>query len=189
MPAPTSDSRPRVSVYLGVSLDLQIAHADGSLEFLDRHQQHDYGYDAFMADVDALVMGRTTWDTVLGFGVQWPFGARRVIVCTHRPLGEVPADAAPWVTTHSGALAPLLDRLAGEGVRHVYLDGGATVRAALAEDVVDALTLTLMPELLGAGRPLFGADVPPSRWHLAGLDRWPNGAVQLRYERARDSAE
>jgi dihydrofolate reductase len=176
-------------VYLGTSLDLQIAHADGSLAFLDRHQHHDYGYDAFMADVDALVMGRTTWDTEVGFGVAWPFGTRRVVVCTHRPLDQVPNDAAAFVSSHAGALTPLLEQLAREGGQHVYLDGGATVRAALAEDVVDALTLTVMPELLGAGRPLFGAGVPPSRWELAGLDRWPNGAVQLRYTRLRDATQ
>jgi dihydrofolate reductase len=185
---PNSDPapRPRVSVYLGASLDLQIAEADGSLAFLERHQHADYGYDAFIADVDALVMGRRTYDAVLGFGIAWPFGERRVVVCTHRPLGAVAPDAAPYVTTHAGPLAPLLERLGTHGVRHVYLDGGETVRRGLQEDVVDALTFTILPEVVGNGRPLFDATVPPSRWTLGGVSSWPSGAVQLHYERTRD---
>lgn len=182
----TGDRRPRVSVYLGVSLDLQIAEADGSLAFLDRHEHADYGYDAFIADVDALVMGRRTYDTVLGFGIPWPFGTRRVVVRTRRPLGAVPADAAPYVTAHEGPLAPCLAQLAADGLRHVYLDGGETVRQGLREDVVDALILTLLPEIVGDGRPLFDRTVPASRWTLDGVASWPNGAVQLRYARQRD---
>lgn len=177
--------RPRVTVYLGTTLDHRIADADGGLAHLDPYAaaDRDYGYDAFIATVDALVMGRHTLDTVLGFGIPWPFGERRVVVCTHRPL---PEGLPPQVSSHQGALVPLLSSLAAEGIAHVYLDGGALVRQGLREDVVDALVLTMVPELLGPGTPLFGDDIPRSAWRLEAHTAYPSGTLQLRYARRRD---
>lgn len=173
--------RPLVSVYLGVSLDLRIAEAEGALDFLAPYQQppEDYGYAAFMAEIDAVILGRTTFDTVMGFDGPWPFGDRPVVVLTHRPLPPGPATAR----AHAGGLVPLLTELGAQGVRHVYLDGGAAVRQGLREGVVDALTLSVVPELLGTGRPLFDDTVPRSTWTSVGTTAYPSGLVQLRYRR------
>jgi len=175
---------PRVSAYLGISLDGCIAEADGGLGFLAPYQAAgtDYGYTDFMATVDAVVMGRATFDVLRTFDVPWPFGERPVVVLTHRVLPATPSVPAT-VSVQSGALKPLLHRLATAGVRHVYIDGGQVVRQALQEDVVDTLTLSVVPELLGQGRPLFGPEVPRSHWRLIGSEPWRSGLVQLRYER------
>lgn len=174
--------RPRVSVYIATSLDQFIARPDGGLDWLDTVLQpgEDYGYAAFMATVDTLVVGRATYDTVLGFG-EWPYTGKRVAVLTHRPF--VPQFGEELC---SGALVPILNRLGTEGVRHVYLDGGNAVRQGLAEGVVDELTLSIVPRLLGRGRPLFGDIVPEVSWTLVSSRSFPTGLVQLRYTIARD---
>lgn len=173
-------ARPRVAVYIATSLDGCIARADGSLDWLERVQAagEDNGYGAFMDAVDALVLGRTTWDTVVGFG-EWPYAAKRVVVLTHRPL-----DAAHGEAAHAGALLPLLERLGAEGVRRVYLDGGVAIRQGLAEGVVDELTLSVVPVLLGGGIGLFGPGLPPLDLRWVEARRFPSGLVQSRYERA-----
>jgi dihydrofolate reductase len=174
-------TRPLVAVYIAVSLDHYIARDDGSLDWLARVQGdggEDYGYAAFMASVDALVLGRSTWDTVLGFDA-WPYEAKRVVVLTHRALSATHGEE-----THAGALAPLFERLGAEGVTRVYLDGGAAIRQALAEGLVDELTLSVVPVLLGAGRPLFARGLPELSMRLVEAKGYPSGLAQLRYVRA-----
>ncbi len=174
--------RPLVSVYLGVSLDLQIAHTDGALNFLAPYQQsdEDYGYAAFLEGIDAVILGRRTLDAILGFDASWPFGDRRVLVLSHRPLPPVPIT----VSAHAGPLTPILDTLGRAGIRHAYLDGGHAVRQGLQEGVVDTITLSIVPEVLGTGRPLFDESVPRSHWQLESSETYDTGLVQVRYRRS-----
>jgi dihydrofolate reductase len=173
--------RPRVSVYLALSLDGYIAREDGGLDWLERMQVpgEDYGYAEFYGGVDALVLGRRTYDAVLDFP-DWPFDGKRVVVLTHRPLRPRHGERA-----HAGALEPLLRELAREGARRVYLDGGNAVRGALAEGLVDDLTLSWVPVVLGRGRPLFDRSLLSSEWQLAGSRAFSTGLVQCRYHRRR----
>lgn len=173
--------RPEVAVYIAVSLDGFIARSDGSLDWLESVQVpgEDYGYANFFRHIDALVLGRGTYDAVLRFP-EWPFTGKRVVVLTHWPV-----DPRHGETTHAGELKPLLKDLAQEGVRRVYLDGGAAVRQGLREDVVDELTLSWIPVLLGSGRPLFNHGLPGSQWRLQETRGFPSGLVQAHYRRAR----
>jgi dihydrofolate reductase len=132
----------------------------------------DYGFAQFFAQVDTVVMGRATYDTVLGFD-EWPFTGKRVVVLTHRAITPLHGE-----TPHSGALAPLLHALAGQGSRHVYLDGGKAIRGGLAENVIDDMTISTVPVLLGRGRSLFGETVPASTWDLADSRGYASGLVQ-----------
>lgn len=172
--------RPIVSVYIAVSIDGCIARDDGGLDWLEGVQDaggDDYGYAEFMSTIDAVILGRATYDSVRTFDV-WPFTGRRVIVLTNRPLLPL-FDEAPY----AGALQPLLERLAADGIGRVYLDGGATIRQGLDEGVVDDMTLSIVPVLLGTGRPLFSRGLPGSQWALTGAESYPTGLVQLRYQR------
>jgi dihydrofolate reductase len=169
----------RVSVFVGVTIDGFIAREDGSLDYLAPWESEEHGYEAFMRSIDALVIGRATYDTVLGFDA-WPYEGKRVVVLTHRPFAPRRDE-----TRHAGALAPLLSRLATEGVRGVYLDGGVAIRQGLDEDLVDDMTLSTVPLLLGAGRPLFGGRPDTKSWTLASVRSYPSGLVQARYERKR----
>jgi dihydrofolate reductase len=180
-------SRPRCSVFIASSLDGYIARPDGGLDWLSIVERagEDYGYRQFFDSVDAVVMGRRTYDTVLGFDA-WPYVGKRCIVLTHAPPPALRHDEA----FATGAPAPLLERLAGEGVRRVYVDGGAVIRQFLAAGLVDDLTLSIIPVLLGGGIRLFDGDAvaatsPGSAdrpLRLADARSFDSGLVQLRYQ-------
>lgn len=169
----------QVRVFIGVSLDGFIAREDGSLDFLKPFEGEDHGYDEFMCSIDVLVVGRSTYDSVLGFDA-WPWEGKRVVVLTHRPL-----DARYGETTHTGTLAPLIARLVAEGVRGVYLDGGIAIRQGLEEDVVDEMTISTVPVMIGAGRRAVGGPPQTKAWTLGLVRQYPSGLVQVRYERKR----
>ncbi len=167
--------RPRVSAFLGASLDGFIAEADGGLGFLAPFEGEDNGYRAFYAAVDTLLMGRKTYETVLGFDA-WPFSDRRVVVLTRNP--RTPRFNERF---RSGAPAEVLDTLASEGARHVYADGGQVVTQFLAAGCLDALTVTFVPVVLGTGIRLFGSDPGRHRLELESTRSFDSGMVQLRY--------
>ena len=169
--------RPRCSAFIATSLDGFIAGPGGSLEWLKMVERpgEDYGYRAFFDSIDALVLGRNTYDAVLGMGT-WPYAGKRCIVLTHRRgasrHGETLIEATP-----SEALASL----ARHGVQHVYVDGGAVVRQFLTAGHLDHLTLSVVPVVLGSGIPLFTPDGAERRLLLEDVRSWPSGLAQLRY--------
>jgi dihydrofolate reductase len=170
--------RPLVSAFLGVSLDGFIAGEGGDLSWLEEHSSDPpeaTGYTALMAEVDVLVMGRNTHDAVRGFE-PWPYPGRRLVVLTHRPL-----EVRHGEERFDGPLQELLARLGREGCRHAYLDGGSAVRQGLAAGLVDRLTLSWLPVVLGRGVPLFGPELPRRRWRLEWSRSLPSGLVQACY--------
>lgn len=174
----------RTSAFLACSLDGFIARLDGGLDWLEQANARvppgeDCGYGAFFATVDVLVMGRCTFDKVLTFP-DWPYGATRVVVLSRGGVA-VPPALGDRVSVSAQPPAALCARLAAEGCRHAYVDGGVTVQSFLGAGLLGELTLTTVPVLLGAGRPLFGAlpqDVPLE--HLSTV-AYPSGLVQSRY--------
>lgn len=187
-----ASSRPHVEVFIATSLDGFIARPDGSLDWLVQAQAtapagEDFGYAEFMANIDALVMGRKTFDTVLGFD-PWPYGERPVWVMSRQPTLAIPEALRPAVR-HGGADArALLLQLAQSGVRRVYLDGGELIQAFLFEDLVDRITLTTIPVLLGQGRRLWGALPADRAWTMEAARHWDCGFVQGRYARRADAS-
>jgi len=177
-------TRPRVSLFLGLSLDGFIAGDDHNLDWLHdalepTDEPEDTGFAAFMASVDVLVIGRNTYDVVLNF-TPWPYPAKRVIVLTTRP-----AESKHGETFYNGPLTSLVEQLGNEGFKRVYLDGGITARQGLEEDLVDDMTLSWVPIVLGSGRPLFDRALPERRWTLKRSRAFGSGLVQAEYERAR----
>ncbi len=167
----------RVSVFVGASIDGFIAEEDGGLDFLKPFEGEEHGFDEFFRTIDALVIGRATYETVLGFDA-WPYKGKRVVVLTHRPI-----EATHGETTHSGPLAPLMAGLTADGICRVYLDGGVAIRQGLEEDLIDDMTISFVPVTLGAGRPLFGGKAQKMHWTLTSVRNNPSGLVQLSYER------
>ena len=171
-------------VFVGVSVDGFLARTDGDLDWLTSRGEEagDAGYDAFVADVDHVVLGRRTYETVAGFE-PWPYGTRRVLVVTASGL---PAPDARVQAV--GSLEEAVAVLDADGARRVYVDGGATIQTFLAADLVDTLTLSAVPVLIGAGVPVFGtlpADVP---LRLESSRVLPGGMVQSTYAVVRDAA-
>lgn len=169
--------RPRCSGYMAASLDGFIARADDGLDWLDAVQRpgEDYGFAAFFASVEALLLGRNTWEVARRF-VPWPYAAKRCVVLTSRP-----AEGSHGETFHAGDPAPLLARLHGEGVKRVYVDGGVTVARFLAAGLLDDLTVSLIPVLLGEGIRLFPGGYAERGLELTGSRSFPSGLVQVEY--------
>ena len=174
----TTDARPKCLVFIATSLDGYIARADGSIEWLHmvELEGEDYGFKAFMDGVDAVVMGRKTYDTVAGFDGPWPYEGKRLVVLTHRA-----SDPKHGETFYAGEVAALVEQLGREGVRNIYIDGGEVVTQFLKAELVDRMTVSLIPTTLGAGRPLFCGGHPERRWTLEHSRAWPTGLVQVTY--------
>jgi dihydrofolate reductase len=168
----------KASVFVGVSVDGFIARLDGGLDFLPQDPEP-HGYDEFMASVDALVIGRKTFETVLGFGT-WPYGEKPVIVLSTRPLGTVPAGAV--VERMSGDPADIVAQCEARGLGHVYVDGGITIQRFLAAGLIERLIITRVPVLIGTGIPLFGALPRDIVLRHVATRQYASGLVQSEYE-------
>jgi len=149
----------KLSVYIATSLDGFIAREDDSLDWLDAAsatvpEGEDCGFASFMNSVDALVMGRNTYEKVLSFG-QWPYGDKPVIVLSSRAL-EIPPNLRTSVEHSSESPKELYERLSNAGLKRLYIDGGITIQRFLAAGLIDDLTITVIPVLLGKGKSLFG---------------------------------
>ena len=169
--------RPRFSVFIATSLDGFIARSDGGIDWLAMVEtpSQDYGYPQFFASIDTLLVGRGTYDTALGFP-EWPYRHKRCLVLTHRPITPRYDE-----TAIAGEPCAIARELYEAGARHVYVDGGATIRQFLAAGLVDSLTLSVVPILLGSGLRLFGPEQPETRLQLKQVRDFPTGLVQLRY--------
>lgn len=172
----------KASVYIATSLDGFIARDDGSLDWLPdpAGSDGDMGYQAFMDTVDVLVMGRNTYETVLGFGGEWPYGDKRVVVLS-RTLTQL-ADSVPdTVTLMSGTPAEVVAELAESGAQHLYIDGGTVIQAFLWAGLIQELIITRIPVLIGSGIPLFGPlDNDITLQHVE-TQVFTNGLVQSKY--------
>jgi len=169
----------KASVFVGTSLDGFIARVDGSLDFLPAGGGEPHGYDEFMATVDALVIGRNTYETVLGFDA-WPYARKPVFVLSTRPLAKAPTGAL--VEHIEGAPADVVSLLERRGVQHIYVDGGITIQAFLRAGLIQHLTVTRVPVLIGTGIPLFGdllRDIPLT--HIA-THQYASGLVKSEYQ-------
>ncbi|AQZ62805.1 deaminase [[Actinomadura] parvosata subsp. kistnae] len=150
----------RCSVFIGVSLDGFIARRDGDLHWLTSRGEaagSDLGYEEFIAGIDAVVMGRGTYEPGRSYD-PWPHEGRHCAVLS----STLPPDADPRVTVHRD-LGTLLRELEERGTKSVYVDGGQVIRTFLREGLIDELTITTVPVLIGTGLPLFGptgGDMP-----------------------------
>ncbi|HLA72137.1 MAG TPA: dihydrofolate reductase family protein [Steroidobacteraceae bacterium] len=167
------------SVFVGTSLDGFIARTDGSLDFLPPGGGEPHGYDEFIASVDALVIGRKTYETVLAFDT-WPYGRKPVFVLSTNPLA--PAPAAAEVEHLSGPLASIPSQLEARGIQHVYVDGGITVQGFLRAGLIQRLIITRVPVLIGTGIPLFGPTTRDIRLKHIATRQYASGLVQSEYE-------
>jgi dihydrofolate reductase len=168
----------KASVFVGTSVDGFIARADGSFDFLPAGGGEPHGYDEFMATVDALVIGRKTFETVLGFDT-WAYGEKPVFVLSTRPLAPAPPGAV--VERMSGDPAEIVARLAARGIRHVYVDGGITIQRFLRAGLIQRLVITRVPVLIGSGIPLFGELQRDLVLRHVATRQYASGLVQSEY--------
>jgi dihydrofolate reductase len=170
----------KASVFIGTSLDGFIARRDGTFDFLPEGGGEAHGYDEFIASVDALVIGRNTYETVLAFPV-WPYGKKRVVVLSSRPL-DLTAARGATLEQMSGAPEEIVAKLAASGAQHLYIDGGITIQRFLCAGQVQRLIITRVPVLIGDGIPLFGALPRDVRLRHVATQHYLSGLVKSEYE-------
>jgi dihydrofolate reductase len=169
----------RCSVFIATSLDGFIARSDGALDWLPAGGGEPHGYDEFIATVDAILIGRKTFETVLSFDA-WPYGRKPVVVLS-RTLSAVTVPEGAVCERMEGSPREIVDRLAARGMEHLYVDGGITVQGFLREGLIQRMTITRIPVLLGSGIPLFGPMTGDLRFEHIATRSFPSGMVQSEY--------
>ncbi len=165
-----------VTLFIATSLDGYIAGPDDDLSWL--FTDADYGFSSFYARVDTLIMGRGTYEAVKGMG-PWPYAGKRTVVVSRRAdLAVEEGD----VERHSGDLASLIGHLQEAGRERVWLvGGGELVRSFLEQGLLDRITVSMHPILLGKGVPLFPGGFPRTLLLLESTKSFEGGLVQLNY--------
>lgn len=176
--------RPRVSVFIATSLDGFIAREEGDIDWLIEANQlaeqgEDCGYKAFMSSIDMMVMGRLSYEKVLTFD-EWPYADMPVTVLSSRSI-NIPEHLKSYVTQTSDAPKVILENLAKKDIQHIYIDGGLTIQSFLKAGLVDEITLTLIPILIGSGKRLFGELDNDLKLKLLSTSSYAGGFVQMRY--------
>jgi dihydrofolate reductase len=168
----------KMSVFIGASVDGFIARPGGELDWLPAGGGEEHGYQEFMDSVDALVIGRKTYETVLSFDA-WPYGKKAVYVLSTRPLTPAPPGA---VVEHlSGSPDEIVAQLEARGVSHAYVDGGITIQQFLRAGLIQRLIITRVPVLIGDGIPLFGVTGRDILLHHVATRQYASGLVQTEY--------
>lgn len=172
----------RASVFIAATADGFIARKNGDLDWLTGPDTggETFGFNDFMASVDALVMGRTTFDFVQQTD-EWAYGDTPVFVLTHRDL-ELPPDFPGAVEALQGPPNEIAAELAGRGIDHVYVDGGETIQSFLRAGLVKRIIITQVPVLIGDGISLFGSLDSDLDLRLIRSRSYENNWLQIEYE-------
>ncbi|WP_271984084.1 dihydrofolate reductase family protein [Pseudoclavibacter terrae] len=176
----------RGRVFIGVSADGKIAREDGTLDWLTDPSPRPHAvsgnsdrpalvWETFSPTIDTIVMGRATYESVLGFD-GWPFDGKRVIVLTSRTAVE---DAR---VTRAESVDEATRLLGEGGAAEVYIDGGRTIQSFLRAGLVDEITLSVAPIILGAGRSLFGTLDADVLLTVRGSHATEDGLVRTTYD-------
>ncbi len=172
------------SVFMAISQDGFIARPDGALDWLDEANRRvppgeDCGFGNFMARVDALVMGRKTFDTVRAMGA-WPYGDKPVVVLS-RSLQFLPQHTPASVHLSAGQPHEVVESLCQRGLHRLYIDGGATVRAFLQAGLIHEMVLTEVPCTLGQGIALWSRGDLPAGFSVQNDRTYPFGFIQRHF--------
>ena len=169
-------------VFIAASLDGYIARLNGDLDWLMKQKTdgEDHGYEAFMASVDGIVMGRRSFEKVLTFD-DWPYQKPVLVMTSTLSDSDVPTELRERVRVSNGAPRDVMAELERDGWRHVYVDGGKLIQSFLQGGLIADITLTHIPILLGKGLPLFGALIEDVDLHHEQTKTFPSGLVRSTY--------
>ncbi len=168
----------QVSAFVAVSLDGYFAPGDGN-DWLHPSAGADYGFSRFLETVDAIVVGRRTYERLRGYR-HWPYSDRPTMVLSSRPV-NVPVDLVRHVESTRLSPDQLLARLWLDGRRHVFVDGGRAIQSFLTSNRLSHLTITRLPWILGQGLPLFAPGVGEHALEHVSSTAFSDGLVQSRY--------
>lgn len=174
------------TVFIARSLDGYITDKNGGLDWLQmvpNPDQVDMGYNKFNERIDAIIMGRNTFDVVCGFDIPWPY-SKPVFVMSNN-LKMLPEKFKGKAEIVHGPLTEILKHINNKGYSKLYIDGGSVVQNFLKEDLIDEMIITTIPVLLGGGIPLFGELPKPLEFEHVDSDLFMDEIVQDSYKRKR----
>ena len=172
------------SVFIATSLDGYIADKNGEIDWLHsipNPNNDDMGYIEFTHEIDALVMGRTTFETVCGFDIDWPYDKPVFVLST--TMDEIPKSHKGKAFLIKGTLNEILEQIHKNGYNRLYIDGGTTIRNFLKADLIDEMLITTIPLLLGGGSPLFSELPKELKFELVKTKTFLNQVTQNHYKR------
>jgi dihydrofolate reductase len=170
-------------VYIATSADGFIATKDGGIDWLmeiPNPDNSDYGFAEFMDSIDALVMGRKTYEKVLSFDCEWPY-SKKVFVLSNS-LRNVDPSLVEKAEVITGSLKDIVKRLNDNGYEKLYIDGGTTIQSFLNENLIDEMIITKVPVDLGEGIPLFKNNDHESKFKLESTETYGNGMIKNHYK-------
>lgn len=174
------------SVFIARSLDGYIADKNGGLDWLNsipNPDNIDMGYGDFISQIDAIVMGRKTFETVCSFDCDWPY--TKPVFVLSRTLTSIPKEYKDKAALIEGSLSGIVEQLNQKGFNRLYIDGGTTIQGFLKEDLIDELIITTIPTLLGGGIPLFSELPKALSFEHVDSQVYLNELVQDHYRRIR----
>lgn len=174
------------SVFIATSIDGYIADKNGGIDWLHsipNPNNDDMGYVEFTSNIDALVMGRTTFETVCSFDVDWPYD--KPVFVLSNTLVEIPESHREKAFLIKGTLSEIIGQINKKGYNRLYIDGGSTIRNFLKADLIDEMTITIIPIVLGGGSPLFSELPNELKFELVKTKTYLNHITQNHYKRKR----
>ena len=171
-------------IYIATSLDGFIATLDGAIDWLmeiPNPDNSDFGFKDFMDSIDAIVMGRNTYEKVLSFDCEWPY-SKKVFVLTNT-LNSIDNSLFGKVEIINGSIPEIVNKLNKAGFQRLYIDGGMTIQSFLKEDLIDEMIITKVPVVLGDGIPLFKNNDHEGKFQLVLTEKFENGMVKNTYKK------
>lgn len=174
----------KTSVYIGTSLDGFIAKTDGNIDWLTPYGDEEavHAYEEFIRGIDAIVIGRGTFEKILSFPT-WPYEKTVFVLSTS--LKQLPGALENKATILSMNPKDLLNHLSTLGFSSIYVDGGKVIQGFLKEDLIDNLIISKVPVLIGDGIPLFGFLSEDLKFKHIRTETQSNGLVRSFYQRER----
>ena len=188
----------KCSIFIAPSVDGYIATEDGGVNWLemvakpvsekeassDLMKHFNMSMPNYMKNVDCMIIGRKLMEVLSSFNLtpeQWPYGNTRIISLSNT-IKEAPSNLKNKVEMYSGSIPKLITKLEQDGYTHAYIDGGTTITTFLNLQLINEMTLTQAPVLLGSGIPLFGKLLKQINLEDAKATAFPNNFVELKYK-------
>ena len=171
-------------IYIATSLDGFIADKNGAIDWLSMvpiTEEVQSEFTNFMDTIDALVMGRNTFEIVKGFGGEWPYNKKVFVVSNS--MNSIPSGYEDKTELIKGTPTEIVEQLHKRGYENLYIDGGKTIQNFLKEDLIDDMIISAIPILLGDGKPLFGELSNPQKFKLVDTKVISNLMVQTHYRK------
>lgn len=174
----------KVILYIASSIDGFIARENGSLDWLDNvpnPNNTDHGYTAFLTDVETIIMGRKTYDTVIGFGIDWPYANKTTYVVSRNSDLKL---TTPNTYVLTSDLEAFVTELKQSGKKNCWLVGGGDLNSYFfSRNLIDSMILSIAPVVLGQGISLIGNKTSTSNWTLIKTEQYETGIITLTYDK------